>query len=315
MIFNNLTFQQNHYWNYDFIKRFYHEKDLFQKIYIEIINRCNLSCSFCPTSDRPARMMSVDEFAKIAAQVTPFTDYICLQVKGEPLMHPWLGDILAIAHQNGLKVNLTTNAVLLPEKHQLLLGETAPRQISLSLHSFDANTMHTRDFRSYLQNAIDFARTFTMTTPGYISFRLWNLDGTAKADQRLRNQFILETLEQAYHLAQPIDAYVGKVHGNAIAPHTYVNFDQLFEWPDEHAPDYGFNGTCHGLRHQLAILADGQVVPCCLDHNGHLALGNIFIESLDTILCKEKSLRIIEDFRSHHIHENLCRRCGYRTRF
>lgn len=291
------------------------KKKRFQKIYIEIINRCNLSCSFCPTSDRPARMMSVDEFAKIAAQVTPFTDYICLHVKGEPLIHPWLGDILAIAHQNGLKVNLTTNALLLPEKHQLLLGETAPRQISLSLHSFDANTMHTRDFRSYLENAIDFARTFTMTTPGYISFRLWNLDGTAKADQRLRNQFILETLEQAYHLAQPIDAYVGKVHGNAIAPHTYVNFDQLFEWPDEHAPDYGFNGTCHGLRHQLAILADGQVVPCCLDHNGHLALGNIFIESLDTILCKEKSLRIIEDFRSHHIHENLCRRCGYRTRF
>lgn len=291
------------------------KKKRFQKIYIEIINRCNLSCSFCPTSDRPARMMSVDEFAKIAAQVTPFTDYICLHVKGEPLMHPWLGDILAIAHQNGLNVNLTTNAVLLPEKHQLLLGETAPRQISLSLHSFDANTMHTRDFRSYLENAIDFARTFTMTTPGYISFRLWNLDGTAKADQRLRNQFILEALEQAYHLAQPIDAYVGKVHGNTIAPHTYVNFDQLFEWPDEHASDYGFNGTCHGLRHQLAILADGQVVPCCLDHNGHLALGNIFIESLDTILCKEKSLRIIEDFRSHHIHENLCRRCGYRTRF
>ena len=291
------------------------KKKRFQKIYIEIINRCNLSCSFCPTSDRPARMMSVDEFAKIAAQVTPFTDYICLHVKGEPLMHPWLGDILAIAHQNGLKVNLTTNAVLLPEKHQLLLGETAPRQISLSLHSFDANTMHTRDFRSYLENAIDFARTFTMTTPGYISFRLWNLDGTAKADQRLRNQFILEALEQAYHLAQPIDAYVGKVHGNTIAPHTYVNFDQLFEWPDEHASDYGFNGTCHGLRHQLAILADGQVVPCGLDHNGHLALGNIFIESLDTILRKEKSLRIIEDFRSHHIHENLCRRCGYRTRF
>ena len=291
------------------------KKKRFQKIYIEIINRCNLSCSFCPASDRPARMMSVDEFAKIAAQVTPFTDYICLHVKGEPLMHPWLGDILAIAHQNGLKVNLTTNAVLLPEKHQLLLGETAPRQISLSLHSFDANTMHARDFRSYLENAIDFARTFTMTTPGYISFRLWNLDGTAKADQRMRNQFILETLEQSYHLPQPIDAYVGKVHGNAIAPHTYVNFYQLFEWPDEHAPDYGSDGTCYGLRHQLAILADGQVIPCCLDHNGHLALGNIFRESLDSILGKEKSLRIIEDFRSHHIHENLCRRCGYRTRF
>ena len=105
------------------------KKKRFQKIYIEIINRCNLCCSFCPTSDRPARMMSVDEFEKVAAQAAPFTDYICLHVKGEPLMHPWLGDILSIAHQNGLKVNLTTNAVLLPEKQQLLLGETAPRQI------------------------------------------------------------------------------------------------------------------------------------------------------------------------------------------
>ena len=151
------------------------KKKRFQKIYIEIINRCNLCCSFCPTSDRPSRMMSVDEFEKVAAQAAPFTDYICLHVKGEPLMHPWLGDILSIAHQNGLKVNLTTNAVLLPEKQQLLLGETAPRQISLSLHSFDANIMHDRNFRSYLENAIDFARTFTMTTPGYISFRLWNV--------------------------------------------------------------------------------------------------------------------------------------------
>ena len=112
------------------------KKKRFQKIYIEIINRCNLCCSFCPTSDRPSRMMSVDEFEKVAAQAAPFTDYICLHVKGEPLMHPWLGDILSIAHQNGLKVNLTTNAVLLPEKQQLLLGETAPRQISLSLHFY-----------------------------------------------------------------------------------------------------------------------------------------------------------------------------------
>ena len=102
------------------------KKKRFQKIYIEIINRCNLSCSFCPASDRPARMMSTDEFEKIAAQVVPFTDYICLHVKGEPLMHPWLDDILSIAHQKGLKVNLTTNAVLLPEKQQLLFGETAP---------------------------------------------------------------------------------------------------------------------------------------------------------------------------------------------
>lgn len=89
------------------------------------------------------------------------------------MMHPGL-EIFCPLPIRGLKVNLTTNAVLLPEKQQLLLGETAPRQISLSLHSFDANIMHDRNFRSYLENAIDFARTFTLTSPGYISFRLWN---------------------------------------------------------------------------------------------------------------------------------------------
>ncbi len=159
-------------------------------------------------------------------------------------MHPWLGDILAIAHQNGLKVNLTfTMQCFFPKNISCFWAKQHPVRFLCPCTALMPIPCIPRDFRSYLENAIDFG-TFTMTTPGYISFRLWNLDGTAKADQRLRNQFILETLEKAYHLAQPIDAYVGRSRQRHCTPHTYVNFDQLFEWPDEHAPDYGFNGTC-----------------------------------------------------------------------
>lgn len=287
----------------------------FHRIYIEITNRCNLQCSFCPTDGRPARMLSVKEFEYIAEQAAGWTGHICLHVKGEPLMHPHLADILSAAAFHGLQVNLTTNAVLLPEKGHLLLGSDAPRQVALSLHSFDANTMHTTDFHSYLSEAIVFAREFTARTPGYISFRLWNLEDTAGEDQRTRNRLILEELERAYQPEQPISSRVGKFHGNALAPRTFLNFDHLFAWPDLNAPDYGTEGTCYGLRKQLAILSDGRVVPCCLDSSGILTLGNIFTESLSSILKKEKSLRIIEDFRNHHINEPLCRRCGYRTRF
>lgn len=287
----------------------------FQRIYIEIINRCNLRCSFCPADNRPPRMLSADEFEQIASEAAKLTDYICLHVKGEPLMHPQLAEILSIASRHHLKVNLTTNATLIPEKGHLLLGPDAPRQVALSLHSFDANTMHTTDFKTYLSEAVAFAKTFTAKTAGFISFRLWNLDAAAEEDQRIRNRLILETLEQAYELDVPVTSRAGRANGNTLAERTFLNFDYLFDWPDLQAPDYGERGTCYGLRRQLAVLADGSVVPCCLDNGGILKLGNIFSESLETILQKEKSLRIIEDFQNRHISEELCRHCGYRTRF
>lgn len=304
----------------------------FQKIYIEITNRCNLQCSFCPADTRPSKLLSPAEFEIIASQVSLWTDHICLHVKGEPLMHPQLSDILDIAAGHRLMVNLTTNATLLPQKGPLLLTETAPRQVSLSLHSFEANIMHNQDFDTYLAEAIHFAKAFTARTPGYISFRLWNLipesigqitaagrcscsrqSGTA--DQRVRNQHILETLEAAYHLLEPIESRLHKYHGNSLAERTFLNFDQLFDWPDTNAPDYGPEGTCYGLRRQLAILSDGRVVPCCLDSEGRITLGNIFEETLSDILKKERSHRIVEGFCKHKIEEPLCRHCGYRSRF
>lgn len=291
------------------------KKKRFHRIYIEITNRCNLHCSFCPESSRPPRMLSASEFGQIASEISKWTDYICLHVKGEPLTHPQLAEILAIAAQHKLQVNLTTNATLLAAKGSLLLSAYAPRQVSLSLHSFDANRLHIMDFDTYLSDAITFAKAFTEKTEGCISYRLWNLAPDADASQRSRNRHILETLEHAYHLEQPIDSRIHKFKGNALAPRTFLNFDHLFEWPDLHAADFGGDGTCYGLRRQLAILADGSVVPCCLDSEGCITLGNIFTESLENILQNKKSLRIIEDFQSHHIHEPLCRRCGYRTRF
>jgi radical SAM protein with 4Fe4S-binding SPASM domain len=260
-------------------------------------------------------MLSVEEFEQIARSVSDWTHHICLHVKGEPLMHPQLGELLAIAAHYGLQVNLTTNATLLSEKGHLLLGTHAPRQVSLSLHSFDANTLHWMDFDSYLSQAFDFARQFTSSTNGYISFRLWNLSTDADANQQKQNKYILKKIEQAYQLPEPIDDIRPKSQGNTLAPRTYLNFDYLFDWPDLLAPDFGTDGTCHGLRRQLAILADGSVVPCCLDNEGILTLGNIFSESLADILQKERSLRIIEGFQRRKITEPLCRHCGYRTRF
>mgnify|MGYP003296072727 CR=1 FL=1 len=57
-------------------------------------------------------------------------------------------------------------------------------------------------------------------------------------------------------------------------------------------------GTCMGLRNQIAILANGDVVPCCLDSEACILLGNIFETSLEDILNSEKSQNIIKGFQN-----------------
>ena len=63
------------------------------------------------------------------------------------------------------------------------------------------------------------------------------------------------------------------------------------------------------------MLADGTVVPCCLDHEGDIALGNIFEGSMEEILASERASAIYEGFRDHRATEELCRKCGYARRF
>ena len=107
----------------------------FKRVYIEISNICNLSCSFCSVSNRPKRSMSVGEFEKILKKLDPYTDYVYLHIKGEPLLHPKLEKILDVCRKYKKQVNITTNGVLLKEKAKILLNSGVVRQNNISLHS------------------------------------------------------------------------------------------------------------------------------------------------------------------------------------
>ena len=86
----------------------------FSRCYLEITNRCNLSCSFCPKTKRPARTLSPAEFRLLAEKIRPYTDYLYLHVLGEPLMHPELETLLGICGELNFRVVITTNGTLLP---------------------------------------------------------------------------------------------------------------------------------------------------------------------------------------------------------
>lgn len=88
----------------------------FKKVYIEITSVCNLACSFCPPTARAKGLIKVEQFNKILDEIRPHTKYIYLHVKGEPLLHPRIDQLLDAAHAKGFKVNITTNGTLIKKK-------------------------------------------------------------------------------------------------------------------------------------------------------------------------------------------------------
>ena len=94
-----------------------------------------------------------------------------------------------------------------------------------------------------------------------------------------------------------------------------MEWGEKFQWPDLTAPEEAGRRFCYGLRDQVGVLWDGTVVPCCLDHQGDVVLGNLYTQGLEEILNSPRALRIYEGFSQGEAVEQLCRRCGFSRRF
>ncbi len=274
---------------------------MYKKVYVEITNICNMNCSFCHGHKREMRQMTKEEFAYILSKLTGHTKYIYYHLMGEPLTHPQLCEFIKLAGAHGYKSILTTNGTLLSKRRDELLG-TGVHKVNISMHSFEESNKN--DHIRYIQSLADFAKSATdMGT--IVVFRLWN-----KGTDNGKNGLALDVLKQNIS-----GDYQKNTHGIKIRDKIFVEFGERFDWPDEKAEIKGDRFFCYGLKDQFGILADGTVVPCCLDSDGLINLGNIFSEDIEKILSSKRALDIVRGFRCGKASEDLCRRCGYAQRF
>ena len=275
---------------------------MLKRAYLEITNVCNLSCAFCPGTKRAPRFMSEATFGALAAKLSGRTQYLYLHLMGEPLLHPLLGRFLEIAEENALPVILTTNGTLLREKGELLCAAKALHKVSLSLQSFEAN--EGGSLEDYLRGCTDFARR--AAEAGKIcELRLWNLGGLESL-----NGEIEAFLEREFPKPWP------KGRGGwKLREDVWLEPGERFDWPALTAGDRGEDCFCYGLRDQVGVLVDGTVVPCCLDHDGDVPLGNLLEQELDEILRGERARAIYEGFSQRKAVEALCRSCGFARKF
>ena len=274
----------------------------FRKVYLEISNICNLSCRFCPGTKRAKKSLNEEEISVLLPKIRPYTDYLYFHLMGEPLLHPKLERFLELAGNHGFKVILTTNGTLLKSKQEMLLASPALHKINISLHAFEANDLAV-PFTEYLADCFTFGRA--AAGKKLVVYRLWNQGGEDK-----QNQEILDTMHRFF----PGD-WVQERHGIRIADRTYLEYGDKFDWPDLSAPEGSNRLFCYGLRDQLGVLCDGTVVPCCLDHEGDLALGNLLTQDMEEILNSSRAKAIYEGFSNREAAEELCRKCGYARRF
>lgn len=274
----------------------------FRKIYVEISNRCNLRCSFCPGTARPLGAMSEEDFTRLLPKLRPYTDFLYFHLMGEPLCHPLLARFLILAGEAGFRVILTTNGTLLPRTREALLSAPALHKVNISLQAFEGSGM-AMDFDAYLAGCFAFGQAAAGKT--IVCYRLWNLGG-----QDSRNPEILRALEA--YFPRP---WVRERRGIRLRDRVYLELGEKFDWPDLSAPQTGGEIRCYGLKDQLGILWDGTVVPCCLDHEGDIPLGNIFRQELGEILKSPRAEALRKGFQTGNPPEPLCRRCGYATRF
>lgn len=274
----------------------------FNKIYLEISNLCNLCCAFCPGTKRQKKALTEEEFSVLLPKLRPYADYLYFHLMGEPLCHPKLGRFLELAGEAGFKVILTTNGTLLKKQQETLLTSPALHKVNISLHAFEANDLAV-PFEDYLHDCFAFGRAAEGKL--IVVYRLWNQGG---ADEK--NGQILQALETVFPRPWKEDR-----KGIRIGEKVFLEHGDKFDWPDLTAPEGSRRVFCYGLRDQIGILCDGTVVPCCLDHEGDLALGNLFREDMETILNSPRAKAIYDGFTDRTAAEELCRKCGYARRF
>ena len=270
----------------------------YSRVYVEITNICNKSCSFCHGTKRERRMLSENEFSHIAASLVGITDYLYFHVMGEPTSHPQLMRFIEIANSLGFKVAITTNGTLLSRVGDPLIS-SGVYKVNISLHSLEGE-----DNEKYLSSVTDFADR--ASEAGVLTvLRLWN-----GGEKNPENDRLLALLRERL----PGEWVWGK-RGARIRHRLHLEFGERFEWPDIARDAISDEVFCYGLSDHFGVLSDGTVIPCCLDSEGEICLGNIFDEPLEKILNSKRAVEIREGFKRRHGVEDLCKKCGYATRF
>ena len=275
---------------------------MYKRNYIEITNICNLNCAFCPKNKRDKKYMSVNDFKSIINKIKDETKHIYLHVMGEPLLHPEFEAILESINNTNIEVNLTTNGIFLDKQINIINNSKQIRKVAVSVQALEESNV--TDYKEILKNILN--TLDNIRDDIILEYRFWNHNKTIKAKDM--TNIILEHYNTKKHY--PTSLTDNKYHNKIKLKHnTYIMYGETFTWPINSNVEH--QGHCQALKNQLAILVDGSVVPCCLDNEGKMVIGNIFESSLEEIKNSKFYNELLTNFRNNKRITQLCKQCSF----
>ncbi|HSW01744.1 MAG TPA: radical SAM protein [Sedimentisphaerales bacterium] len=234
--------------------------------WFDVIRLCNLKCVMCPQSQglRPLQdKMSVDVFCGAIDDICENRPLVKLYLSGEPLLHQGLFEMIEYAGTRGCRTMLHTNAtVLTKEMAERVLGSS----LGFLCFSFDGCSPEVYE---------------KLRPPSQFGHVKFNIERYLSLSRQQGGEGPRTTIEiiRMGETADKIDAFVKEWRGMGVDDVRVVQFttwhglvnDRRVEKPVRSS---GYKPCAAPFSHGC-ILADGTVVPCCLDVNGRMPMGSL----------------------------------------
>lgn len=271
-------------------------------------------------------------------------EYVCFSQFNEPLLDLRIFDFIKYANSKNVKNLLITNALLLNKKEkreQLIDAEPTILKISLQNIDYDkfnwarGTKINVQDyftiiykFLSEIKNkdtlvnvdiACNFLTPFSKivskvlgisngdpSVPDYLPSIEKDLKNFINGLSKYDSYFSIEDIKIRNFLSHVSTQYIEE-HGLELAPNIFLKVKPFM---------YGRRiSNFYPLKHKfscsnriLGILADGNVVPCCLAYDPDITLGNIKDASLEEIL--KKNYQWLYDLRDNSTNKHdVCKKC------
>ena len=322
---------------------------MIDRCYIEITNTCNLNCDFCPKHHRRKRQLSAGEFNLLTDRVRGKVSFLYFHLMGEPLLHPLLPQFIRTANEKGFKTVLTSNGTLLHRCLPLLESLPHKIQLSLHSHESNARGELAGYMQEVMQFSVQAAEKgtcmvlrlwnqggrdkeneevmrlieqyvpkpwkerpdgFRLSDHLYLEFDRkfeWPTAGE-KSEENLKD-------ESEENLKNEAEKESGDESEKNLKNESEENLKEESEKESENGLGEKSSKKekkqlfCKALIKQIGVLSDGSLVPCCLDHDGDVVLGNLLHQSLEEILASPRAQALVEGFKHHTASEKLCQNC------
>jgi radical SAM protein with 4Fe4S-binding SPASM domain len=281
---------------------------------------------------RSKGMMTEDTYNRILSELRSFKPELTLHLAGESFLHKKLFEYIKYAKRAGFQVGITTNGTLLDIENFGIL-ETGIDNINISLAGVDADDYrfirNMGDYEEIKKNIIALAKKKTE--------RKLNLKIYVNVTLTKHNRDRIKHFKKQFKSIEGIDGVIirdlmhwgGGVDIKGLNLY-YDGIRQTFSWIvlsniffyslyrllvlHNSWNELKHRVWCGDIISSVGFLWDGSVVPCCLDYNGSLILGNINETSFNNIWNGEKmeKLRVLLKSKRSIMNHPVCGPCKFK---